>query len=277
MQFDVTLTADDYREAYAPPASGSRWFARWGDLILPVALLAITVPSAFPGHGPFGTPAADRPVVGPRQNLWLTVAPTLFVATWMLATVVVNRWAGGWRPSAIVVGDPAARHRRVGTAVAVGQVVAAGWLSLPLYARWAVWWTPTDGEVLCAAVSPWLLYLALVRLVNRNPSTLLGDRLWSTVRSAGRQRSLVISTDGVTSDDEATATRCQWSYFVRYRETNHLFLLVTEDGGVTMLPKRFVATTPGGEAEPRSLLQTHVAAGTFLPREPRFPVVVDAE
>ena len=268
MQFDVTLTVEDYREAYAPAATGSRWAVRWSGLFATVVLLAVAVPSAIPGHGPFGVPVYDRRIDGPRQNLWLTIAPTLFVATWMSA--VVARW-GGWLPSAIARGDPVAHQLRVGTALGIGQLAAVGWLAVPLYGRWAIWWTPTDGEVLTAAASPWLLYLLLVRVVNRNPSTLLGGRLWSAVRSAGRTRSVAVSPDGVTADDGTTADRCGWPYFVRYRETDHLLLLVTEDGSLMILPKR--AVNAAGEAELRSLIQTHVAAGTFLPREVRFPVV----
>jgi hypothetical protein len=81
-----------------------------------------------------------------------------------------------------------------------------------------------------------------------------------------------LSDGGLQITAGASDTRFRWPMVARYRETPSLLLLTLDNTGVLLLPKRCVPDVNALCA----VIQTHVATGTFLPRDAAFPVLAVA-
>ena len=142
---------------------------------------------------------------------------------------------------------------------------------LPNVPALAIPWHPTLRRQLWAAVAPWFAYGIFACGVTLTRSRHRTATLWAGNKSIQRPGTLDLSDDGLVATDVAVTAHYRWPHLVGYRETAHLLLLHTEDGGLVMIPKRAVPN-PADEYLLRAMIQTHIAAGAFLPREVTFPV-----
>ncbi len=259
MTIDCALTPADVREALALP---QRWRDNVrGTLVAYAVALAIAVPTAAGTMGQEPPTVVAAAAAAPARDLWVTLAPSLLGVTLVAGATLVGRWR--------------ARRPRPGRWGVGGGLVAAaafGWLALPLVPALAVQWHPTLHRTLFAAVAPWLAWRAFSAA-----TTLAGPRqaaavLWATHPSLRRPGTVQLDEDGVVLTDAVVEHRYRWPHVVRYRETAGLIVLVTEDGGLVMLPKRAVPN-PADADVLRRLIAAHVPAGAFLPPDAAFPVV----
>ena len=268
MTFEYTLTLADLRESMAMPRA--RQDAVWTALVAYAVLLVLAVPLAggVMGEEPAATLAAAA--AGPPRDLWVTLAPSLVGFT----LVIAGALAGHRRPrrGATTIRPPLLRRS---VPVSVPVVLAFAWIILPNVPALAVHWHPTPRRVLWAAVAPWFAYLifACGTVLARGRRT--AALVWDVQRSIRRPVKLELNDDGVVATDPAIEQRFRWPHIASYRETANLLLLETEDTVTLILPKRAVPD-PAAEGHLRTLIQTHVANGAFLPRDAAWPVAVIA-
>ncbi|HEX4792499.1 MAG TPA: YcxB family protein [Humisphaera sp.] len=138
-------------------------------------------------------------------------------------------------------------------------------------------WRPDLVHLLFVLFGPWIVWLFLVVMLFR----------WQTARVKKRQagelftvegstllqqQHLEASDDGITVSNPLAAHRYAWTYFVSYLESQNLLTLYTRDLGMQIVPRRAFAE-PGSFERFCGLVQTHVAAGQFLPRQSGFAVI----
>jgi hypothetical protein len=124
---------------------------------------------------------------------------------------------------------------------------------------------------------PWIAWLFLVINLFR----------WQTARVKKRQvgeplnneNVLLLQHQHVDVSDEAfvihnplVAHRFAWAYFVSYLESENVLTLYTRDLGMQVVPKR-AFKEPGSFERFCGLVQTHISAGQFLPRQSAFSVI----
>ncbi len=267
MRLEYQLTPDDLREAFAPPVQ--RRDAIWTNVVCYAVLLALAVPTAAGWMGQEAPADTAAALAAPPQNLWVTLAPSLVGFTLVAGGTLLGRWQDR-RGRARLVGAATPPAARVQGTVLVA--VAFAWMVLPNVPALAVAWHPTLRRVLWAAVAPWFAYMVYASAVVLTRPRHTAAVVAALTRSLRRPATVDVSDDGITSTDGVVDARYRWPHLVRYRETAHLLVLLTEDGGPLILPKRAL-TGPAGEDQLRALLQTHVASGTFLPSGAAFPVV----
>ncbi len=275
MRFTCALTVDDAVESAVPFQPDGRPAPRsavgWVMAVLFAALIGFLV--LAPQARAQWHPRLDddgQPI--PPQNLWVAVVPSLVPALlWgaFVLAMAVYQWrqvrrGGGGRGTP---GRPIQPNVWVLLALLSPLLLFEVW-RLPTV---AVTWYPTPAAAVTAGALPWAVVagVGLIRIFTGVRRTARGQ--WANTPNAGRPATVDVTADGVRRTTEAVDVLYRWPAVVGYRETPNLLVLTLEDGQAVLLPKRAYS---GGEAELRSLIQTHVAAGTFLPREARFPVVV---
>ncbi len=278
MRFVMELTIDDLMDAARPVRPNGRpvkrsWLGGGG---VAAAILVATVATAT-----FNPAAreqwhrrttADGTAILP-QNLWVAVVPGLVPAVWvanLIALGTVQQWR---QRRAIARGEPPAGPRRS----AAGGVVAAWPIVLLFVWDWppvVVTWWPTPTATMWAAFTPWaVLFVGVMVAFGLGGPRRAARRTAAASPDWAGPWTVDVTPVGVRFDGERTDTHYRWPAIAGYRETDGLLVLTLRDRRTLLLPKRAVAADPDGEAELRSLIQTHVAAGSFLPREARFPVV----
>ncbi len=271
MRLDFRLTADDLDEAVRPTLPDGR--PRRGvavRLAVSWVVIAVSVGTiiALPRLGPRGP-------VGPPQNLWMTLVPGLVPAGVFVAA------------TAVTAARQRAHGRRVTAAVAAGRPVPppprpqrwTGLVTICPIALLVLWdqpwavipWHPDPTTAVWVGLTPWVAALVLFRAIHGGVRR-AARRRWATTPSLHRPISAEVSDAGVSTTDGVTDNLYRWPAVVRYRETANLLLLTLEDARVLALPRRAFGG-PEAEIAVRGLVQTHVAAGTFLPRERAFPVL----
>ena len=257
MRLENTLTQADLREVLAdPPKRRDNILAT---LVAYTVLFALAVPVAA---GTMGTEAPEAIAAAKPQDLWVTLAPSLVGVTLVAGGTLLGRWQAR---------HPGGTRGRQIRATAL-TVFSFAWMLLPNVPALAIIWHPTHLRLLWAAVAPWFAYGGFACVVGLTRPRHTAAVLWAGQRSLGRPGVVELSDDGVAVTDANVEARCRWQHFVRFRETNSLIVLDTEDGAPLMIAKRALPN-PADEDVLRRLIQAHVASGSFLPREVAFPVV----
>lgn len=282
MHLDYTLTPDDLREAAKPvKANGQPDRRRVGRgvlgwvVFLALALVLVYLLTLNP------PPPGVRPPPPPMQNLWAAVVPgavpSLALVLLMGVTLGVQWWQARRAGAAVAAGRPVppANARALGQwsglALIAPVALVLGW-DVPAV---AVHWTPTPTAAVWAGVAPWVVAVVVVFALGGWFNRGAAARLWAATPACRRPLAVDLSDAGIATADGVTDTLYRWAGVIRYRETDHLLVLTLEDARVLILPKRAVPDAPA-EDRLRGLIQTHVAAGTFLPRTAAFPVLAAA-
>src|SRR4029079_4741817 len=99
-------------------------------------------------------------------------------------------------------------------------------------------WRPSRSEALWMAFAPWVVVLLVMPLILWWYVKATLGASWEQKPSLHRPRTLEIVDEHVLSRDVNVTSVYQWSAFLRYRETENLFILLTEDAMFLMVPKR---------------------------------------
>ena len=290
MTFEYQLTLDEVREGLRPVRPDGRPDKRAGRgllgwvvftalalslvYLLTLNRTTVTAPPGVATSAPAATAGGDG---AGRQNLWDTLTPTLVPA----GVAVVATLAA--------VARQRSQTRRAMTAIAAGRPVprppttVPKWLTyvvisplalvlLPNIPALAVPWSPTSGTALWVAFAPWIGTAVVLSWVGKSAARRAADRVWVTTPAARLPTVMDVSTDGVRTVNASSETLYRWAMVARYRETANLLVLALDDGRSLLVPKRAVPDGPA-EDELRGLIHTHVAEGTFLPRQAAFAVL----
>ena len=85
-----------------------------------------------------------------------------------------------------------------------------------------------------------------------------------------------ITDEFFSIDDGEVYRRIQWTFFMRYEETDNLLMLFPKTGSSLIIGKRAI-TDAGAMDELRRLISDHIEQGEFLPQKAAFPVLVPAD
>jgi len=217
------------------------------------------------------SPATGQPV----QNLVVLVLPNTLMAIFFLAlrvwTLVAQLRLSRTRAA---YGDEGyGKIKRGGLVGAVvffalifGSVYVVG--NLP-----PVDWRAGRYEAIFLGFVPWIFAFIALPFILRAFNKAMVAGAWSKKPSLHRPKVMEVSDEQIIITDLNSTSVYRWSAFLRFRETENLFILVTEDAGLLMVPKRCLAD-PAVMVEFRGLLQTHIAEGYFLTvPQGAFPVV----
>ncbi|MEA2734834.1 MAG: YcxB-like protein [Humisphaera sp.] len=114
---------------------------------------------------------------------------------------------------------------------------------------------------------PWLLIFGVIWFFVFRYMRRRYLKTWEDTRWIHRPQSMTIDESGLTFTEPTAARRLSWDHFVRFGETENLFLLFSSEYSAEFIPKRIFATA--AEADQfRALLARHVSPPTGA-----FPVV----
>ncbi len=151
-------------------------------------------------------------------------------------------------------------------ALILGSVYVVG--NLP-----PVEWQAGRYEAIFISFVPWIIAFITLPFILRAFNKAMVADAWSKKPSLHRPKVIEVSDEQIIITDANSTSVYRWSAFLRFRETENLFILVTEDAGFLMVPKRYLAD-PSVMMEFRGLLQTHISEGYFLTvPQGAFPVV----
>jgi YcxB-like protein len=264
MQLDYTLTATDLSEAAASLNPHARKGLALGDVGGYLLWFALTTWNAATGI-PFST--AGRLANAPAtRNLWIDISPSLCIATYILTNYLVQPTVQRLKAK----GER--RSREWAAAVHSLSALCVVWL-LPIAWSWpVVSWHPTEGREVCAAIAPWMLYLAIVRFVAVRRTLGAIRHQWEGSESLQRPNITTVNQEGVFCGDGVIEYRIHWRGFKRYYETENLLLLAIDSGLVIFIPKRSVGDL-AQMSELKMLIQNNIANGEFTITPAGFPVI----
>jgi hypothetical protein len=272
MQFDYQMTIDDFREVSAAkspstkPAKPIRALL-WLPSFFFCVLIAIPRDVLFRG---VNVRFLLMFPIQPTQNLWVTIVPTLCVISLLATPSLQKAWAD----------FRARRAKRCGQKAKPSLIVLKFLSYLPMVwiipAVWpplAIEWTPSDGQVLAAALAPWWLYLSVIGyLAARQRNRAVDDR-WVKRVILHRSKHIEITGEGYSTDDGLVCQEIKWAHFKRYGETANLLLLTTVEDNTLCFAKRAL-TDDHALDEVKMLICENIADGKFLVKPNAFPVIL---
>ncbi len=285
MRLEYRLTPDDLREAARPAlpdgqpdrrSRGPTAILGWVVFVLLASLLTFML---TPDPSPTANAAAGAGPRPPSQNLWVTLTPALVPAGILVLAAVltaVHQWLRDRRAmAAAAAGRPLPPPPKPSGLLGLAAMSPLAFLLVCNVPALAIPWSPTPGMAIWVGLLPWLGALAVIALVSRWTNRRAPERQWAADPGLNRRLTADLSDAGVWATDGLTDTLHRWPVITRYRETPGLIVLTLEDARVIPLPKRALPDAAADD-QLRGLIHTHVASGTFLPREAAFPVLVTA-
>jgi hypothetical protein len=267
MQLEFSLTPEDLHEASRAlnPATNHRRVA-WdvaGMFLWFLMSLYYSLPRIFWFNRDFGK-RSDA-----EQNLWLTISPSLCMASFLLISVLIT-------PKVVRLRQTQGANRKAAkereAVLQLLQFLAALWIIPVVWPPLALHWKPADGQIIWAALAPWFLYLTIIRPIYARRRIKAVDNEWKRNKSLQRQNVVSIDANGVFADDGVVEHRIRWAGFKRYNETDNLLLLQMESGLQIFIPKR--AIRDGQEMDAiKMLIHDNIGEGSFKPQASAFPVV----
>jgi hypothetical protein len=220
-------------------------------------------------YRPFNQPEAPEPVF----DLALAVLPSTVAAIWFLAFLSLS----------LIAQLQVTRRRAAFGKEGYERVKKSGWVGLLLLIAFAsltspqfvpaIEWRGGRFSALMIAFVPWLVALFAMAAILRMYNRAVIRNSWEKNPSLHRPYTMELDDERVVTQSLNRLTSYQWSAFLRFRETENLFILVIEDSTFLMVPKRNLSD-PAMMVEFRALLQTHIAEGYFLTvPQGAFPVV----
>jgi hypothetical protein len=249
MLLHVNYEYRDYREALRAAGMGTGFLGLYGWII--ALNMAIMCMRFLPEAPPAGAPTAGR------QSL----LPVLTVVAIFSALIIVTllTYLGSLRR----LKSPKPRKGIFGI---IGWIVAT--LSLAGFAYLAASTSnPQLRRDAIAGAIPFIIILGIVTLMAWWFGKAYYRRYWASLEELHRPRSIQIDDGGVGINDGAIATSYAWRAFVRWRETENLFVLYTSKIGFVMIPKRAIGPDASAVATLRAMCNANINAPTIT-----FPV-----
>ena len=211
--------------------------------------------------------SAGFPASEVRQNLWVCLAPSLCVITFLMIGVMRS-------PLLPVRRSMENRPKRSGAAAAAYlPFLSPLWIVPAVWPQLSIFWMPTPEQLLWAAFAPWCLYFAAVRFILTRRRVRAIDDAWESSPSLKRLSQVEITNAGIAEDDGMVAHYFQWAYFKYYQETEKLIVLTSIDGMPSLvLAKRAIADDQLINAL-RTLLSEKICEGEFKRQARAFPVI----
>jgi YcxB-like protein len=280
MYFEYQLTFDDFAEAAVAPVAGKKKIrASW--LIIGVTIyfsfLAVCLVVIYLASRRMGaiTLARGPSIEGsdqPRQNIWMTLTPALVLIGFLVCAALMGYLDNRRRARIALAKQCSPLDPRPSRMLATLIFLPLLFLLLPNSPKWAVYWVPSSDSVFQVTALSWIAMLCILALIGRLTRHSANLKAFAAARSLRRPLKVEAVDAFLSLDDGLNQCRYDWRKFDRYQETKNLLKLVTEDDLSVIIPKRAAADADTLEAL-CSLLQTKIAKGTFLPRDPRFQVL----
>lgn len=266
MQFDNTLTLEDFREAYAPRIFSRKPQKRTNPLPIFLPIFGCCVFAAYWGDGSrMGPPP-------PQRSLWLDLIPSIVVIHLLLVVKLNTTLYLKFSRKRVM-----ARPSRLDQLWMVLLVYSPAIWLVPLWVpELNISWNPTNWQVLSAAAAPWVLYAAFVQYRSQWSKKNLWAKLWANHPSMRRPCHFEATDQFLSVDDGEVYRRFQWTYFFRYEETENLLVLIAKEHVRVIIGKRAIADETS-LAELRRLISDHIQQGEFLPHKTAFAVVLPVE
>jgi hypothetical protein len=276
MKLEIQLREEDLREAnanaYVKKGRNEQWKIRAGVLgwiffiILVAALWALLSRGAY-------RPVNVHATAEPAYDLTLAVLPSAVAAIWFLAFLSIT----------LRVQVQVARSRAAFSKEGYERIQKSGWVGAILLIAFAslagaqfvpaIEWYAMRFTLFLMAFVPWLVALFALALIVRVFNRAVVRNSWLGHPSLQRPYTLEMDDERLTTHSLNTDMVYRWGAFLRFRETENLYILVTEDSTFLMVPKRYL-TDQAMMVEFRAILQTHIAEGYFLTvPQGAFPVV----
>jgi len=220
----------------------------------------------------YGSPSAPE---GPVQDLVLLLLPNVLMAVFFL----------GVRIALIMVQLRLARSRaafgdkgysriknfgRSGGAILIALFIGGVYTA---YVLPPIEWRAGRTAAMAVSFVPWIIAVMVLPFILRIYTNALIRMQWLKKPSLQRPKMMELSDEHIVVHDLHSVTTYRWSAFLRFREMENLFVLMTEDSTFLMVPKRNLPDN-ATMVEFRALLQTHIAEGYFLTvPQGAFPVV----
>lgn len=281
MKLEVQYREEDLREATLSSIANRTRKTRARNTIIIMALVVIILVLigflVFLNRLVSRSPMAYRPPKPeqPTQDVLATLLPSSLVAIgYLLASILLRMGQLQIMRKRTVFSQAAHQRIKVGAVIVGVSVVAVLWLAFHMIDLVPpVEWRASRSLMLLIACIPWIVVLLLMPLVIHWYARATIGAAWEQKTSLHRPRILEITDEHLVGSDENSTSILRWSAFVRYRETDNLFVLVTEDATIIMVPKRYLKDH-AMMIEFRALLQSHIADGQFstVPQG-AFPVV----
>lgn len=275
MKMEVQYRQEDLREATLNSVARTTRKSRTRNGVIITALIAVILALiAFLNRVAYLPPNVVQPQE-PAQDMLSTLLPSALVAMgYLLASILLR--IGQLQIMRRRTAFSKAAHQRIklGAIIVAVSVVALLWLSFHLIdVLPPIEWHPTRSQILLVSCIPWLIVLLLMPLVVHWYARATIAAAWEQKPSLHRPKMLEFTDEHVLGSDVNSTSVYRWSAFVRYRETDNLFVLLTEDTTIVMVPKRYLNDHAMMVAF-RAILQTHIGEGEFLTVPPgAFPVV----
>jgi hypothetical protein len=272
MKLEYALTLDDFRELTASMNPLPRGQKAWVQMVIWLVLFFLLLANVYL----YGLVASAQQRSGgaraaldvPEQNLWVLLAPHLLIATFLLIAVLISPLRSN---SLQARSKSQARMLRV---TGLLSLLCGVWMIPVLVPGLAIYWRPTQGQLLWASFTPWALYFAAVRPILSVRRKRLIDKTWASLPSLHRTTRADVSRAEIQLEDGLVEHQYRWAFFKRYSETQNLLLLINiDDVPAVVVPKRALPDDRAMD-ELKMLLSENVPDGQFLQKQQAFPVIV---
>jgi hypothetical protein len=135
-------------------------------------------------------------------------------------------------------------------------------------------WAVSYRLAMALALIPWLMVIIATIAFAVWLSRVQLRILWRNKPFLNRRRTVVLDDDGARSTDGVTDLFYRWPHFHGAFETANCLILLDENQGRHILPKRVMDQTTLEQA--RSIIANHVAEARFLTQQGGFPVALPA-
>jgi len=264
MKLEYTLMPEDFRELSAGVNHTRRSIRPTHLLLLWLVYFGSAV--FFALHPLPGT----KPPSGPH-NLWVCLAPSLCISTFLLVGVLTNPMRV--QPTQERKPAESRKLRLAGYISAVSGI----WMVPAAWPQLAIYWSPTDWQWLWAAFAPWFLYFGLARSILAHRRKRAVDEAFANSPSAHRPNRVEITPSGISAEDGLADLRFQWAYFKSYGETKSLIVLTNIDGVPALILAKRAVPDDRAMDELKMLISEHIAEGEFARKQSAFPVIVPTD
>ncbi|HEV8604599.1 MAG TPA: YcxB family protein [Tepidisphaeraceae bacterium] len=274
MKLEIQYTEEDLREAngYAYAQGGAKarrsiWVGIVGWILFLIVMAVLWLLLKRDAYGIRNGPE-------PANDLTLALLPSAVAAICFLAFVIAT----------LQMQLKVARMRAAFGKAGYDKVKRSGWagimvlvvmgaLSSPQFVP-AIKWHGGRYATLMLAFVPWIVVVFVLIVILKLYNRAVIRNTWEQKPSLRRPHVFEVNDEQFVSSDVNSTSAFRWSAFLRFRETENLFILVTEDSNFIMVPKRALGD-PELMTGFRAMIQTHIAEGYFLTAPaPGFPVLM---
>jgi hypothetical protein len=275
MKLEIQYTEEDHKEAQgeaygtgAKANKGKSWVGLlgWFVFLMVVSGLWLLMPVQHDAAAESQEPVAD---------LMVTLLPGIVIGMVLLALMIVFMMGAlrNSRTGNVFSEEGRERTKRGGRigAIVFGLLLIVGLLA-PQFVP-VVEWRPTRYQALMVGFAPWIVVLvAMVPFFNWYVKE-TRRLMWEQSPGLHRPHVLEVSDEGVVNSDTHGSSTYRWAAFVRFRETENLYILVLENSQFLMVPKRAISD-PAMVMGFRAMIQSRIPEGYFLtPTQGAFPVL----